>query len=367
MSVYELSELQIERGCLQQVSVNKRQMDSDNLKAGQVLLKVLSFGFSANNITYGLLGEKMGYWGFFSNQETTGRLPVWGFAQVITSCCKGVKVGEKVYGYLPMASHVIVEPGKINDFGFSDTAPWRKSISPVYDQYVRCATDPGYQADTEVLQLNFRPLFMTAFVLNQYVQDNQGKQNCQVIITSASSKTALGTAYLLKSRLQSDDNTIEVVGLTSPSNLEFVKKLGCYDQVLSYQDVASLPKSLPGWVLDFAGNKATLLTLQSHLADTLAKMLFIGVTDVISQTAATSGHLNGEVFFAPAQVSLLNARWGQAEFAKRYANAWGGFITKIQSHLSVKTVIGAEEIKALYLQGLEGKLHTTQMIEARFD
>ena len=52
-----------------------------------------------------------------------------------------------------------------------------------------------------------------------------GGQN--IILTSASSKTAIGLAALLTAR--KGDRTINIIGLTSSGNMDFVKGLGYYE------------------------------------------------------------------------------------------------------------------------------------------
>jgi len=72
---------------------------NDKLVEGEVILKVDKFALTANNITYGVSGDSLGYWRFFPVQdEQWGRLPVMGFADVIVSNCEGVDVGERVWG-----------------------------------------------------------------------------------------------------------------------------------------------------------------------------------------------------------------------------------------------------------------------------
>ena len=81
---------------------------------GQALLRVDSFGLTANNVTYAVLGEAMSYWDFFPAEDGWGRVPMWGFAEVETSEADGVAVGTRVYGYLPPSSHLLVTPASAN-------------------------------------------------------------------------------------------------------------------------------------------------------------------------------------------------------------------------------------------------------------
>src|SRR6476659_885622 len=75
---------------------------------GQVLLRVGTFGLTANNVTYAVLGDGMSYWDFFPAPDGWGRVPMWGFAEVEQSEADGVEAGTRVYGYLPPSSHLLV-------------------------------------------------------------------------------------------------------------------------------------------------------------------------------------------------------------------------------------------------------------------
>ncbi len=365
MNTITITDILINKQDLCEVNAQTRTFDLDSLHTGQLVLVIDSFGFSANNITYGLLGEKMGYWGFFPHDSGYGRIPVWGFATVLASKHEDIGVGERVYGYLPMSSHLIIQADKVSPFGFSDVHPQRKSISPVYDHYVRCATDPGYVAELETWQLNYRPLFTTSFVLQEYVTANVSASVKQVILTSASSKTAYGTAFLLQAN-EARKQGLSVVGLTSSSNREFVEGLGCYDQVLTYDECEQLNTGVNSWVLDFAGNKPLLLNLQSRLGSKLEKMLFIGATDVASQSEGTEGHLNGELFFAPSQVKVLTDQWGRDGFAQRYAQNWQKFLATLDGEIGTNDYAGVDEIVDLYRCALAGHLANQKMVRAHF-
>jgi hypothetical protein len=362
----DVVEVWINRNDIGQTKIVQLQVDSATLDSNQVLLKTDSFGFSANNITYSLLGDKMGYWGFFAAAEGWGKVPVWGFATVAASQHPEVAVGEKVFGYLPMASHLLITVGKTSPTNFFDVDERRKSISPVYDNYVRCAKDPGYQADREAWQLNYRPLFMTSFVLDDYVGEKIDKDVQNVVLTSASSKTAYGAAHLLMKNKTERGLDYKVVGLTSSRNKSFVEGLGCYDQVLGYDEMAQIKPDESSWLLDFAGNKNLILDLQKHLSDKLAKLIFIGATDVNAQDDKPIGHLDGELFFAPSQVKKRNTEWGPQGFALKYAEAWQSFATLVSDKVKIKDYSGAEAIEEVYHQGLKGLLDNEEINVLRF-
>lgn len=360
----DLTQIWIEKSQVQNTKIVESKIDPSQLGGDEVLLEVDSLGFSANNITYSVFGDKMGYWGFFPADDKWGIVPMWGFATVIVSNHNDIQVGEKVFGYLPMASHLVITAGKVSASHFYDISEKRKSISPVYDNYVRCATDPGYQADREAWQLNYRPLFMTSFVLDDFVGEHlqQSEKTVeQVILTSASSKTAYGAAHLLAKHKKQRGLNYQVVGLTSANNKDFTENLGCYDLVLCYDDISQLGEQKVSWVLDFAGNKTLLLNLQKQFSDNLGKLVLIGSTDVDAQQDKPDGHLNSEFFFAPSQVKKRTSEWGQAGFAKQYAQAWQSFAMHINNKVSVAEYKGAKAIEALYQTGLENKLNNLEI------
>lgn len=362
----ETQQIWIDKSDLSQTKAVDKVVDLNTLEDGEVLLKIDTFGFSANNVTYALLGDKFGYWGFFPADKGFGIVPMWGFATVAYSNCTGVEVGERLFGYLPMASHWIVRPSKVSPQGFYDAHPARKSISPVYDNYLRCDQDPGYDANNEAVQMNIRPLFMTSFVLDDYVGENLDTTVKNIILTSASSKTAYGTAHLLhKHKAQRGDN-YQVIGLTSAANLSFTEQLGCYDKVFTYDELEQLAANETSYLLDFAGNKQLLLNIQQQMTTKLAKVIFIGVTDVEAQRRKPQGAVDGEVFFAPAQVKKRSQEWGQQGFAQQYAKAWQSFIGLVENTVEVEQYRGAGALQKVYKQGLAGHLSNAKINVLRF-
>ena len=361
---------------LANTNVVTRDINISDLQQDEVLLETDSFGFSANNITYAALGFKMGYWGFFPAKSDNdddevhgfGIVPVWGFATVKASCHSDIKVGEKVFGYLPMASHWVIKAGKVAPHGFSDIHEKRKSISPVYDQYIRCAADPSYNKDREAWQLNFRPLYMTSFVLDDYVAEKAKGEI--LLLSSASSKTALGTAQLLKDQKASRNASYKVVGLTSTSNVDMVKTSGCYDEVYSYDDLNALTSDSSNsryWLLDFAANGTLINNLSELLGDNLSEVTLIGATDWKAEEKPNPKLLNAEIFFAPARVKLRQGEWGHEVFLAKYASAWKHFAEKVSDQFYEQSHCGTDAITRLYLETLNGSSPTKALNVVTFD
>ena len=329
--------------------------DDTPLAAGQIRVRVDSFALTSNNITYAAFGDAMNYWRFFpSGEEGWGIVPVWGFASVVQSLHPGVAVGERLYGYWPMSNFAVLQPDRLTPAGFSDAAPHRKELHPVYNGYVRVASDPFYTPDTEDVQALLRPLYTTSWLIDDFLADNDFFGANTVLLSSASSKTAYGTAFQLRQR-----EGINVVGLTSASNKAFCESLGCYSQVLAYDELDQLPAGTACVYTDFAGNAELRRAVHTRFVN-LKYSCSIGGTHV--------EHLGGAkdlpgpratLFFAPAQIKKRQADWGAGELGKRLVAAWRAFEAKVSNPaspwLEVKRHEGNDAVLAAYATVLAGK------------
>jgi len=344
--------------------INTRQVESTielDSHENAAILEVQTFGFSANNITYALLGDRFGYWGFFPASEGYGITPVWGFAKVVQSNTDELTVGELVYGYLPMATHLLIHADKITPQGFNDTHPQRKSISPVYDHYQRCDADPTYSKAAETWILTFRPLFTTSFVLAYALADRMPAHKGSVFLTSASSKTAYGTAQILRVIMPD----VRLVGMTSAGQVDFVNQTGCYDDVLSYDELDSQSVGEHDWLLDFAGDQGRLNKLRGEHKLATDRTILIGATDVEAQGNREKISIGG-VFFAPDEVRKFNKAWGPEEFQKRYFQHWQSFVKHFKPLLNEESQSGAQAIEKQFQHFLSGRVDPKVMHVLKF-
>jgi hypothetical protein len=325
---------------------------------GEVLLAIDSFALTANNITYAVTGDMIGYWNFFppgdGSESGWGRIPVWGFADVVASAVDAVQPGARYYGYFPMGSHLMVTPTRVSVRGFTDGRAHRAALPAVYNQYQHCGTDLAYRADLEAMQLLFRPLFTTSFFLDDFLDDNGWFGARSVILSSASSKTALSLAWMLSRR---GAERCRVVGLTSARNADFVRGLGCYDEVLSYDQIEQLPRE-PSVYVDMAGNTALRAGLHRHLAESLCYSCSVGATHWEDLKMGGSEDLPGPpptLFFAPAQVEKRSEEWGAAGVAARSAAAWQPFVDFAQTWVKVRRGRGTDACEAIYRELLENR------------
>ena len=322
-----------------------------DLTDGQVLFRVDRFAFTANNITYAVAGESLRYWDFFPAPEGWGRLPTMGYAEVIESKHAEVAVGTRCFGFYPMSRYLVIEPSAVSPAGITDGAAHREGIAPFYAQYTPTAGDALYQADHEDALMLMRGLFMTSFLADDFIADrNLGEQ--VVLISSASSKTSIALAHCVSTRGQAG-----TVGITSARNQEFVRKLGCYDQVVTYDEVGSLDATPPAIFVDMAGSSALQRNIHEHCGDQLKHSCSIGATHW--EERAPSGDLlpgpKPEFFFAPGQGQKRMAEWGHAEFQRRLGDSWAGFRSFSEGWLTVKRGVGTEDVVRVYEETLAGR------------
>ncbi len=322
---------------------------------GEALLRIDAFALTANNITYGVTGDMIGYWQFFPAAEAGwGRIPVWGFADVVSSGVDEVAEGERFYGYFPMAGHLLVQPKAVGDRSFTDGAAHRAQLPAVYNQYQRCAADPLYRPEHEALLMLFRPLFTTGFFIDDFLADNDFFGAGTVLLSSASSKTAVGLAWLLH---RTRKGRVRVVGLTSPGNKRFVESLCCYDAAVTYDKLGALPGG-PVVFVDMAGNGDLRASIHRHYADNLAYSCSVGVTHWEAAALGGNDDLPGpkpELFFAPTQVAKRNEDWGPAGVAERLAAAWTPFADEAAGWLKVRSEQGPDGVKEAYQRLLENR------------
>jgi Protein of unknown function (DUF2855) len=316
---------------------------------GEVLLRVDRVGLTANNVTYAVLGESFRYWDFFPTRPGWGLVPLWGFADIIASAAGGVPVGGRVYGYLPPASYLVVRPGRAGARGFRDASPRRAQLPSPYNAYALTTGDAVYQASQEDLLILYRPLFFTSFMLADRLQDN-GLFGAEVLVlSSASSKTAYGTAFLLRGKAP------QVVGLTSAGNVAFTRSLGCYDRVLPYEAVDQLSPAAPTAYLDFAGRADILARIRRHLGARLVHEAVAGITSQERSGAQALGGPRTTVFFAPDQMRKRAADWGREGLDLRFAEAWRSFAAAAEGWVDVVSHRGPEALRQVWLEVLAGR------------
>lgn len=337
------------------------EADTPELAQGFIRVAVGPWALTANNITYMITGEQIGYWKYFAPEaygitmENMGRMPVWGYGEVIESHCPDVAVGTEIYGFFPVADTIDLKPVKMNPLGFQDGNDHRVNLHSVYNSYSFTAADPSFGAHRE-LQPVLRPLFTTSFLIDDFLADKDFFGAEQVLLLSASSKTALGTAFCLKQR-----GGIKVAGLTSEGNKPFVEETGFYDEVQSYDTITDLNPDVKTVVVDMAGNGRVMATVYDHFEENLVYNCMVGKSHWTGEKPPKPGASAKPVmFFAPDQAKQRFADWGAAGFAKNLAARWMPFCESASDWLTVTRSTGVGPILKTYKSLLDGSSDPAQ-------
>lgn len=315
---------------------------------GQVVLAVEKFALTSNNISYALSGDMLDYWGFYPTEQGWGRLPAMGFGVVTASANADIAVGSRYFGFYPVSDHHVVQ-AVAKGGGFVDDAPHRANHAMAYRQFE--TADPGFSDDDESYYLLLRGLFVTSFLAEDFLADNDMFGAGQILITSASSKTSLALAHEYKKNARGHS-----VGLTSAANVDFCEATGLYDQVLTYDDIESLDSRKNSVVVDMAGNSAVLARIHRHFGDVLGHSCRIGAThwDRTGNVDSLPGP-KPAFFFAPSQLAKRGKEWGRAELEKKMGSALAAFMVDARRWLTVREARGADALLDTYDALIQGR------------
>ena len=323
------------------------------LEDGEVLVAIDKFGITAMNLQYARARPNVSYWGFPTEGEWC-KVPAWGYADVLKSNCAEVPVGERVYGFFPMASHAVLRPGHVREDEFVDITERRQKVPETYNRYRRTGAESEVLRAMEVERCLMFPLLLTAFMLYDYLLDNNFFGAGQVLISSASSKTGIGLAQLLRDDDQVDQH---IVGLTSAANVAFVDKLGSCRQTVAYGDESQIDRTLPAAYVDMSGNSDVRSALHHLLQDNMKVSLMVGNTHWEQQ--GDTGDLPGalpETFFAPGHVLKREAEWGPGVIMDKGWDACVELAPKLQATLAVEWIKTADDLADIWNDLIDNKV-----------
>ena len=319
------------------------------LPPGTVVVRVRRFAFTANNITYAAAGDLIGYWQFLppggEDADGWGVIPVWGFAEVVRSSHPEVPVGDKLFGYFPPADELVMAPGHVSPDAFIDTVAHRAKLPPFYNLYRRVRNEPKYDDAYDAERMLLWPLYGTGFCLADALHENDWYGASRVMVLSASSKTSIGLAYALKDIPGSPPT----IGLTSPGNLDFVRGLGLYDEVHSYDALAAVDSGRSTVIVDMSGNSGLLGSLHERLADNMLHTLNVGLTHW--DQAAESDRIitdRSEMFFVPSHMQKRIAALGAKVFERQSSEFVRNAIARSRSWLKITSHHGLDGLAEIY-------------------
>ena len=275
---------------------------------------------------------------------------------VLASKHPQVAEGERLFGYFPMATHLVIEAADVSKRGLRDAAAHRQGVAAVYNAYARVSGDPAFEGRQGDYQALLRPLFMLSFLVDDHLAEVEFHGARGVILSSASSKTAFGLAHLISLR-----QGIDVIGLTSTGNADFVRSLGCYDTVVTYDELSMLPADRPVAYVDMAGSAELRAKLHRHFGDRLRYSGRIGLTH--QNKAGGEPGLPGAKpawFFAPDHIRKRASEWGPGGIEQRFGAAWATLAPKLEQWLTVVENRGQAAVQRVYLDTLGGRVSPEQ-------
>lgn len=263
------------------------------LPDGGVHVQIVKFALTSNTVTYALLGRAvLNTFEHFPYKHSEWALsPAWGVGVVTHSKCASVPVGSRLHGYFPMAPWCTMCPSKVDGTEwFEDTAPHRQKLISAYRTYrILPRLIPG-KLDAEDLGTADALLFSTGWGI---AQQAAALGATTLLLTSASSRTALTAAFSAKHHSM----FAEVIGVTSQRNIDFVRRSGLYDLVVTYEQIASQgdrsDRKLV--VYDVAGNDSVSAALRIHFGAQVIGWRIVGMTHVGAKkaTAGSTVDLKG--------------------------------------------------------------------------
>jgi hypothetical protein len=318
------------------------------LNEGEVLLHLERCALTSNNISYALSGDFLDYWGFFPTQDGWGRLPVMGFGVVAESAHPDIAEGSRYFGFFPAGDHHVVRAEKTSG-GFIDIAPHRETHAMAYRSFDEVAPTFG---DTDNAYILLRGLFVTSFLAEDFLYDNAMFGAGQIVISSASSKTAIALAHCIRAR----GNT-HCIALTSSANTSFVDTVNLYDEVVNYDDIETLAEWAPTVYVDLAGNNSVTTRVHDHFNEALQYSMTIGAThwDKGGKRDALVGP-TPQFFFAPTQLAHRGKQWGRDELNRRLDTSLASFIHDSQRWMKVSESAGVDGLQTVYNDLVAGNI-----------
>jgi len=300
------------------------------LQPGEVRLVAEKFGLTANNVSYARFGDGgVPFWNAFPAPPEFGRVPLWSFVRVAESRNADIPVGGRYFGFVPMASHHTVQ-AEVTPRGFVETSPQRAFLPPWYLTFQRV----GEPDDLDDVRALMRPVFPASFNLADLVERQAALGAKTLIVTSASSKTAIGMVDELLARRVG----IPTVGVTSAGNQEFVESLGIYDEVVTYDAIESAGVTSPAVLVDFTGSAKWLGVVYQHFAPSLSHGVLVGFTHPNPDDKAPPGlpDPQPEFFFTPAIEDQAIADKGADAYFSRYHEAESRFLRRLASWIAIR-------------------------------
>jgi len=151
------------------------------LAPNNIRLQVRMCSLTANNLTYARLAAAANWWDAFpvpnflpspyNDENIYGIVPVWGYAEILSTRIEGLKPGSILYGFWPSSTLPIdleLEPTEPAGH-YIDKTPHRQTMWSYYHRYILMNQPLDLTSPTLASELIFKPLFECSHSLNAHV------------------------------------------------------------------------------------------------------------------------------------------------------------------------------------------------------
>ena len=260
-----------------------------------------------------------------------------------------------------MSNYLIVQAGNVSASGFSDVVPYRQNLAPIYSRFDNVNANPLYEEAREDQDLLLRGLFLTSWLVDDFMFDNDYFGANSYVITCASSKTSIALAFTAQQRGEK-----KRIGMTSEKNVEFCQNLGCYDEVITYDQGRTLDNNEPIMIVDMAGNLSSMRDLHEHFTDNVKYSCSVGATHQANQKDFNVGDMNSfpgatpTFFFAPTQAQKRTEEWGSGEVQQRIGMSLKEFQIYSDQWMEIHRDRGLNKIKESFTKSVQGNIPPNQ-------
>jgi len=320
-------------------------------------LRIDKFAFSHMALGYLMKGytRTFGAYHSFYKWADDGfyRSACWGYATVMESDHPKVSVGTRLFGLVPPCKYTVQPIG--------GTIPKGRDGEPEYVQIGNADLPYNLRrfSELEVVEdvtgpdptwddwkIVTKEIYTMAFYMDENLLVDTGMIN-SVIISCASSKTALALAYCLRMR-----DMRFVYGLTSQDHLDFCKSTELFHDVFTYDDVASLPNDHTIVYMDIKCDSQIRHDLTLRMGTNLMYSMVIG-------PAVFQKKMKEQVFEKRSREMLFDeSSWRDrrrqvAEVTKTGRNeqlkySFKAFVERMKNYVKLKHLSGPDALLQMY-------------------
>eukprot|EP00746_Dinoflagellata_sp_MGD_P022749 gnl/MRDRNA2_/MRDRNA2_153259_c0_seq1.p1 gnl/MRDRNA2_/MRDRNA2_153259_c0~~gnl/MRDRNA2_/MRDRNA2_153259_c0_seq1.p1 ORF type:complete len:341 (-),score=55.90 gnl/MRDRNA2_/MRDRNA2_153259_c0_seq1:64-1056(-) len=289
------------------------------------------------------------------NAPEHARSPSWGTGVVIASRIMQVPVGTRIHGLFPFSPYVVLAPKDVTSTQFLDATAHRQHLIPAYLTYMlhKGPIYEGMTTEEEDWQVGTGVLFSTGWSMAQTAATHSAKPTA-VVLTSASSRTSRGAAFAAKFHKL----PLEVIGITSSKNIEYVSGLGTYDTVCSYQDLKVLMRQKVA-VFDVAGNAEAKKAIYEHFGEDVVYFGGVGLSHVEHAGRQVSlqglGGAEPATFLVFAALQQIEKVYGKKDTTRMLMEATAAYRGQSLPSFQAIRKYGPEETAAVFEEMVKDK------------